>query len=135
MNDSRCEFKEEIYEHFARIGKAISSPKRLELLALLCQGERSVEVLAAEAGLSTANASQHLQVLRAARLVETDKRGLYAVYRVAGKETSDFLHALQRLAEQRLVEIRHILNRYLESRPNLEPLDRETLQARMSSGA
>jgi len=67
-------FKDSIYEQFARLGKAISAPKRLELLDLLCQGPRTVEALAEQAGISVANASQHLQVLRAARLVETAKK-------------------------------------------------------------
>jgi len=66
-------FKDAIYEQFARIGKAVSSPKRLELLDLLCQGPRTVEILAKESSLTVANASQHLQVLRAARLVEAEK--------------------------------------------------------------
>ena len=68
-------FKDAIYEQFARIGKAVSSPKRLELLDLLCQGPRTVEILAKESSLTVANASQHLQVLRAARLVEAEKEG------------------------------------------------------------
>ena len=66
-------FKDAIYEQFARIGKAVASPKRLELLDLLCQGEKTVETLTQETGLSLANASRHLQVLRTARLVEAER--------------------------------------------------------------
>ena len=83
MRNPNRVFKDTIYEQFARIGQAVSSPKRLELLDLLCQGERTVEVLAEEAGMSVANASQHLHVLRAARLVEAEKEGVFVTYRLA----------------------------------------------------
>ena len=83
MKNPNRAFKDAIYEQFARIGKSVSSPKRLELLDLLCQGERTVEVLAKESGLTIANTSQHLQVLRAARLVEAEKEGLFVIYRLA----------------------------------------------------
>ena len=73
----RTRGKEHVYEQFARIGKAVASPKRLELLDLLSQGPRTVEALATAGGLSIANASQHLQVLRAARLVAAEKHGLF----------------------------------------------------------
>lgn len=89
MNPNR-RFKDEIFEQFSRIGKAIASPKRLELLDILCQGERTVEILARETGLTMANTSQYLQVLRAARLVEFEKKGLYAVYRPADPRVCDF---------------------------------------------
>src|SRR6202165_1169928 len=77
-------FKDRLYAEFATIGKALASPHRLELLDLLGQGERSVDALAQEAGLTLANASAHLQVLRQARMVESDKRGLQVVYRLGG---------------------------------------------------
>ena len=77
MRKNKREFKDAIYEQLARIGKAAASPKRLELLDLLGQGPRSVEALAEETGQSVANVSQHLQVLRAARLVDAKKEGLY----------------------------------------------------------
>ena len=94
-------FKDAIYEQFARLGKAVSAPKRLELLDLLCQGPRTVEALAEQAGISVANASQHLQVLRAARLVDAEKKGLYVEYRVADDEVCCFFVALRGLAEAR----------------------------------
>src|SRR4030042_471069 len=78
------EFKDALYEQFARIGHALSTPKRLEILALRGQGERSVEVLAREAALSVANASQHLRVLRSARLVDARREGPYVYYRLGG---------------------------------------------------
>src|ERR1700730_2755121 len=79
-------FKDRLYAEFATIGKALASPHRLELLDLLGQGERSVDELAQQAGLTLANASAHLQVLRQARMVESDKRGLQVVYRLGAPE-------------------------------------------------
>jgi rhodanese-related sulfurtransferase len=127
-------FKDSIYEQFARIGKAFASPKRLELLDLLGQGERTVEVLAELAGLTVANASRHLQVLRAARLVETEKRGWFAVYRLAGQAVGDFFLAVQRLAEGQLAEVESITRRYLEGRLGLEPVDRKALLKKVRRG-
>lgn len=129
------EFKNAVYEQFARISKALSSPKRLELLDLLCQGERTVEVLAKSTSLSIANASQHLQILRSARLVEAEKRGVFVVYRLADRQVCDLLSALRSLAEGRLAEIEQITRQFMQSHPNLEPVDRETLRERVLSGA
>jgi rhodanese-related sulfurtransferase len=120
-------FKDAIYEQFARIGKAVSSPKRLELLDLLCQGERTVEVLAKESGLTVANASQHLQVLRAARLVETEKVGLFVVYRLADQAVCEFFRSMRVLAESRLAEVEQIKRRFLEGREGMQPVDRDGL--------
>jgi len=120
-------FKDAIYEQFARIGKSVSSPKRLELLDLLCQGERTVEVLAKEASLTVANASQHLQVLRAARLVETEKEGLYVMYRLADQTVCEFFRAMRVLAESQLAEVEQIKRRFLEGREGMQPVDREAL--------
>ena len=109
-------FKDAIYEQFARIGKAVSSPKRLEILDLLCQGERTVDVLAKESGLTVANASQHLQVLRASRLVEAEKVGLFVTYRLADQAVCEFFRAMRILAESRLAEVEQIKRRFLEGR-------------------
>ena len=129
------QFKDAIYEQFARISKALSSPKRLELLDLLCQGERTVEVLARATGLSVANASQHLHTLRAARLVDAEKQGLFVVYHLADRQVCDLLSAIRLLAEARLADIEQITRQFMESHPNLEPVDRETLRERVLSGA
>ena len=83
MPQTGRKFKDAIYEQLGRIGKALASPRRLQLLDLLCQGPRTVEALAREAGQSLANTSQHLQVLRGARLVEAEKHGLHVTYRLA----------------------------------------------------
>lgn len=134
MNPDR-RFKDSIYEQFARIGKAVSSPKRLELLDLLCQGKRTVEVLARETGMSVANTSQHLQVLRAARLVEADKEGLFVTYRLAGQTVCDFFFSMRVLAETRLAEVEQITRRFLEGREGMAPVDREELRERVMEGA
>jgi len=87
------QFRSSVFEQFARIGKAISSPKRLELLDLLGHAARTVEVLAAEAGLSVGSTSQHLQVLRTAGLVEAEKQGLFVTYRVADPSVTELLES------------------------------------------
>src|SRR5262245_14868912 len=128
------QFKAAIYEQFSRIGKAVSSPKRLELLDLLCQGERTVEVLAAEAEVSIANASQHLQVLRTARLVEASKEGLYVTYRIANPAVGDFVRDIRVLAKSQLAEVEHISRRFFEKRRDLEPVTREALIKKVRKG-
>jgi rhodanese-related sulfurtransferase len=128
-------FKDAIYEQFARIGKAVSSSKRLELLDLLCQGERTVEVLAKESSLTVANASQHLQVLRATRLVEAEKEGLFVIYRLADQTVCEFFRTMRILAENRLAEVEQIKRRFLEGREGMEPVDREALLGLVREGA
>lgn len=127
-------FKSSIYEQFARIGKAIANPGRLELLDVLCQGPRTVETLAREAGLGLANTSQHLKVLRAARLVEAEKEGLFVTYRLAGQEVCDFFRGLRKLAQSRLAEIGEITRNFMNSLSVMEPVDRRVLLARVRNG-
>jgi rhodanese-related sulfurtransferase len=126
--------KQRIYEQFARIGKALASPSRLELLDLLSQGERSVDALAREAALSVANASQHLQALHAARLVESRRVGQRILYRLASREVEQLLQGLKAAAETQLAELDAVATEYLEGRDELEPIDRRELLARMKSG-
>jgi rhodanese-related sulfurtransferase len=135
MKNPNRAFKDAIYEQFARIGKAVSSPKRLELLDLLCQGPRTVEVLAKESGLTVANASQHLQVLRTARLVEAEKEGLFVIYRLADQTVCEFFRTMRFLAESRLAEVEQIKRRFLEGREGMEPVDRKALLERVREGA
>jgi rhodanese-related sulfurtransferase len=127
-------FKDAIYEQFARLGKAVSAPKRLELLDLLCQGPRTVEVLADQAALSIANASQHLQVLRAARLVQAEKQGLHVEYRLAGEDVCRFFLALRNLAEGRLAEIAVVTREYLGARDAMETVAGDELLRRVKQG-
>src|SRR3990172_1686159 len=94
MSSETRVFKDAIYEQFGRIGKAVASPRRIELLDLLCQGPRTVDVLAQQAGLSLANTSHHLQVLRSARLVETVRNGSFVTYRLADADVSAFFAEL-----------------------------------------
>ncbi len=135
MKNPNRTFKDAIYEQFARIGKAISSPRRLELLDLLCQGPRTVEVLAKESGLTVANASQHLQVLRTSRLVETEKEGLFVTYRLADPAVCEFFRAMRLLSESRLAEVEQIKRQFLKGREGMEPVDREELLALVRQGA
>lgn len=128
-------FKTAIYEQFARIGKAISNPSRLELLDLLCQGPRTVEALAREAGLGLANTSQHLKALREARLVEAEKSGLFVTYRLADEQVCQFFRSLRSLAEERLAEVAEITSRFLDARQGLRPVDRQQLLAKVRDGA
>lgn len=123
-----------MYEQIARVGKAVASPHRLELLDLLSQGARTVESLADAGGMPMANASQHLQVLRAARLVETRKRGLFVEYRLADPGVERFYLALRSLAEARLAELQDIARRFVDERDGLEQVDREQLLRRVRSG-
>lgn len=134
MTNPNRRFKDSIYEQLARLGKAVSSPKRLELLDLLCQGERTVEVLANEANMSLASTSQHLQILRAVRLVEAEKVGLYVTYQLADRTVCDFFRTMRTLAESRLAEMEQITRQFLEGRKGLEPVDREVLLARVRKG-
>lgn len=127
-------FKDAVYEQLARIGKATSAPKRLELLDLLCQGPRTVELLAREAGVTIANASQHLQVLRASRLVEAEKQGLYVEYRLADHEVGAFFLSLRGLAEARLVEVQEVTRAFYAERGALEPVASEELLRRVKKG-
>jgi rhodanese-related sulfurtransferase len=135
MKSPNRKFKDAIYEQFSRIGKAVSSPKRLELLDLLCQGEKTVETLTQETGLTLANTSQHLQVLRAARMIEAEKEGLYVKYRLADQMVCGFLRSMRVLAENRLAEIEMIKRQFLKGRKGMEPVDRNDLLKRVKEGA
>lgn len=135
MTNKDRRFKTAIYEQFARIGKAIANPSRLELLDLLCQGPRTVEILAKEAGLGLTNTSQQLKALREARLVEAEKSGLFVTYRLADEQVCEFFRALRSLAGSRLAEIGDITRRFMETRKELEPVDREQLLANVRDGA
>ena len=134
MTQAHRQFKDAIYEQLARIGKATSAPKRLELLELLCQGPRTVEALACQAAISTANASQHLQILRAARLVDAEKHGLHVEYRLTDHRVSDFFLQLRTLAESQLIELQQVAQQYLEERGAMEAIKCEELRRRIRSG-
>jgi DNA-binding transcriptional ArsR family regulator/rhodanese-related sulfurtransferase len=127
-------FKDDAYGQIARIGKAVSSPKRLELVDLLCQTERTVEDLAEETGMSIANTSQHLQILDAARLVQSRKRGRFVVYSIADALVGGCFRVLRVLGKNRLADLEQIRARFLHSRGHLSPVDGDTLIKRVRSG-
>lgn len=120
-------FKDNLYAEFAILGKALANPHRLELLDLLAQGGRSVEELAREAALSLANASAHLQVLRRARLVEAEKRGLNVVYRLAAPEAYQLWQTLRDVGSMRLAKVDRLVENYLTDRNALDAVDKEEL--------
>lgn len=126
--------KDLFYGQFARIGRAVASPRRLELLDLLGQAPRTVEAIAAQAGMSVANTSQHLQALRAVRLVETSKEGLFVTYRLASDEVAHFYRALRSLASARLLEVEQVTREYLETPATLEPARRGWLLKQARQG-
>lgn len=123
-----------MYEHVARVAKATSAPKRLELLDLLGQGPRTVEALADQAALSIANASQHLRVLKGAGLVASEKKGSFVEYRLAGDEVATFFVTLRELAEVRLADVSRTSRAYFEARGGLEAVAGEELVRRVKSG-
>jgi rhodanese-related sulfurtransferase len=118
-------FKDQLYEQFARIVKALANPHRLELVDLLAQGECTVEELAREAALSVANASQHLQTLKAAHLVQVRREGLYAYYSLADESVFHLWQAIRSLGEAQLAEIDRIVKTFLEDRDSLQPVSAE----------
>jgi rhodanese-related sulfurtransferase len=120
-----------LFQQLARLGHALGSGSRIALLDLLRQAPRTVEALAREAGLSLANASQHLKVLRRARLVEAEKRGTYVTYRLADPAVDDFYGALRALAEKRLAEVQEIGRAFARKRGSLEAIDRHRLLERV----
>lgn len=126
--------KQRIYEQFARIGKALAAPGRLELIELLVQGERPVDALAREAAMSVANASQHLQILAAARLVDTRREAQRIYYRLADPSVVDLWLALRRVAETQLAELDAVVRAYLGEPQAFEPIDRGELARRLEAG-
>lgn len=123
-----------LFTELARVGKALGSASRLELLEVLAQGERTVEALAGAAGLSVANASRHLQLLREARLVEAEREGVFVRYRLAGPEVYELTRSVRALAERRSAEVERIARAYRSDREGLEPIAGSDLAARLRDG-
>lgn len=128
------EIKNLLYEQVARIGRAAASPKRLELLELLCQGEMTVEALSRQADLDVKSASAHLKELKAARLVHARKAGKYVNYRLADEAVGHFWVALRSLAEARLLELQEVVSRFIADPSQLAPLDRKAVLGRARQG-
>jgi DNA-binding transcriptional ArsR family regulator len=128
-------FKDSLYEQFARIGHALSAPKRLEILDLLGQGERSVEALARQADLGVPNASQHLKVLRAARLVDSRREGPYIYYRLADDAVWRLWASLRDLGRSQLAEISQLVESIESREGDVDLIDRVTLWKLVTEGA
>jgi rhodanese-related sulfurtransferase/DNA-binding transcriptional ArsR family regulator len=124
------EFKVRLYGQYGRIGKALASPSRLELLELLAQGDRTVESLAEEIHISMANASQHLQVLRHAGLVETRRDGLFIHYRLSDPSVFELCRAIRIVAERRLAELDVLVRNHFRDRSEAEAVSIDELLAR-----
>lgn len=122
------EFKDALYAQFARIGNALASPKRIELLDLLGQGEKTVETLAEQAATPIKNTSAHLRVLRQARLVDTRRDGTYIFYRLADDDVLRLLRSLASLGHSRLAEVQQVVQLYLDGRDGLEPITLKELR-------
>ncbi len=114
--------KAALYEQFARIGQALASPARMELIDLLAQAEQHVEQLSRQANLSVKNTSAHLRVLRAARLVDTRREGKFVIYRLAGPDVGALARALIAVARDRLAEVAQISNAFFHARDTLNPV-------------
>jgi ArsR family transcriptional regulator len=124
-----------LFEQFATIAKTLGHAHRLELIEQLAQGERSVEVLAARTGLSIANASQHLQQLRRARLVASRRDGKFVLYRLADAAILELLTALRHIAERNVAEVSAVVRSYFDARDALEPVSRKELMRRLRAGS
>lgn len=131
-NAVKRDFKNRLYAEFARIGKALGSPQRLEILDVLAQGERTVESVATETGLSVANASRHLQQLRQAQLVRTRREGLFVHYRLAGPDVLAVLLALRHTAEEHLADVERVVRDFLGDRDGFEPVTSDELARRLA---
>ena len=131
---NKRQFKDQLYEQFARIGKALSNPHRLEIVELLAQSERTVEELATEANLPIANASQHLQVLRAAQLVDVRRDGLYAHYRLSDERVFRVWQALRNVGELQLAEVNRLVQGFLQDRSPLKSITAAELLEQMKAG-
>lgn len=126
--------KTHLYEHVARIGKAMASAKRLELLELLAQGEKTVELLAAQSGMDVRLTSAHLRTLREARLVETRREGKFIHYRLSGPDVAHLWMNVREVAERYLVELRLALEQMTMTPDVLSPESRKSLLTKASKG-
>ncbi|HVC10253.1 MAG TPA: metalloregulator ArsR/SmtB family transcription factor [Burkholderiales bacterium] len=128
------EVKNLLYEQVSRIGKALASPKRLEIIELLCQCEKTVETLARDADVSIKLASAHLKGLRAARLVGARKDGRYVYYRLTDPSVAELWVTLRGVAEERLLDLQVALRSLVESGTELQGMDRESILKRAKQG-
>lgn len=133
MVDTHRDFKDRLYGQLARLGKALASPHRLEILELLAQGERTVDSLATEMGLSLANTSQHLQTLRQAALVDSRKEGLFVHYRLVDPDVFELSRVIRSVAERRLADFERLVREHFGDRTDAEPVAMHELLKRARS--
>ncbi|WP_018231615.1 ArsR/SmtB family transcription factor [Thioalkalivibrio thiocyanodenitrificans] len=126
--------KHQLLTQFARLGKALSHPNRLELLEFLAQGPRGVDELAGVSGMSVANTSQHLQQLRQSGLVESRRQGQRVYYQLAGDDVVSLMDALRRVARQHLPDVDMLVRDHLDPRDAMEPVPLDQLLARIRNG-
>lgn len=131
---SARKFKDELYQQYARIGKCLSSDKRLEILSLLSQGPKSVEKLAQLSEMSVANVSRHLQILLDARLVKFSKQGTYVIYTLSAPEIADFLLSLWRVCESQLADISRIKEDFLQHFDDVQTLSLDEVMDKLETG-
>ncbi|MBX3246082.1 MAG: ArsR family transcriptional regulator [Myxococcales bacterium] len=124
-------FKNAAYAHLAEVGKALSSPARLEILELLAQAPRTVEVLAGEIDQSVANTSHHLQALKRPQLVSAERDGLHVVYSMASADVARLLVHLQAVATRHIAGLEKLTREFFDDPAGLEPVDRDTLLERL----
>ena len=134
MTAHHREFKDGLYAQFARIGHAVSTPKRIELLDLLGQAERTVADLAELSATPIKNTSAHLRALRHAGLVDTRKDGAFVYYRPAGDDVLEFVRQLQTLAHARFADVERMTRLYIDARDDLESVSVRELQRRIRKG-
>jgi rhodanese-related sulfurtransferase/DNA-binding transcriptional ArsR family regulator len=123
------EFKDQLYEQFARVAQALASERRLELIDVLAQGPRHVDALSEQTGMSVANVSQHLQTLRAANLVESQRLGNKIIYRLSDQSVLDLWLALRGVAESRLAEVERLSGDFLSGRETQQSVSRDEAEA------
>ncbi len=130
----RKDYKAELYSQFARIGRAVANARRLEILDLLAQGERTVDDIAAEVGTTASNISQHLQILRNAGLVGSRKDGLYVYCRLTGDDVAEFWQAMRRLSVGVSSDLRELIAMFVDNRVDWEPVPHAELVKRVRAG-
>lgn len=125
------EFKDLVYEQFAKMAQAFAAPKRLEIIDVLAQGERDVESLSKQVAMTVANTSRHLQILKQTRLVQSRREGVRIFYRLADEDVLSCWINIRTMAEKRSAEIKEVARIFFEERDTLEPVSKDNLLQRM----
>jgi rhodanese-related sulfurtransferase len=131
---NKRDFKDKVYNELARVTKSLANPHRVEIIELLAQGEFSVEQVAEQTNLSIANASQHLQVLKVAQLVEISRQGNFIFYRLSNNNVFKVWKALRELGVERIGTIEKVVKEFRKSKFDLETVTIDGLIEKMASG-